>query len=188
MGVVLADQIIKICVKTSMALHESVRIASWFYIYFTENKGMAFGWDFIGTLFLSSFRIVAVALLTFYLVRCIKRNAPTGLVVCLSMILAGAAGNIFDNAFYGLIFDSSIDGSISQFVPFGSGYSGFLQGHVVDMFYFPIIDTYINDYHFIFFSPIFNLADASISCGGIALLLFYHRFLSQEKKTEHKEG
>ena len=148
---------------------------------------MAFGWDFIGTLFLSSFRIVAVALLTFYLIRCIKRNVSAGLVVCLSMILAGAAGNIFDNTFYGLIFNSSTDGSISNFVPFGNGYSGFLQGHVVDMFYFPIIDTYINDYHFIFFSPIFNLADASISCGGIALLLLYHKFLSKEKEPKQKE-
>lgn len=187
-GVLFCDQLIKVIVKTTMYRGESIHIFDWFQIYFTENKGMAFGWDFVGTFFLASFRLVAVAFLIYYLVRSIKRNVSVGLVVCLSLILSGAAGNIFDNVFYGLIFEDSTMGSVAHFVPFGYGYAGFLQGHVVDMFYFPIIDTYLPSWlggdHFVFFSPIFNLADAAISCGGVALLLFYHKYLGINNKED----
>ena len=142
---------------------------------------MAFGMELFGKLFLTTFRIVAVILILWYLVDIIKRNLKTGYIVCIAMILAGACGNIIDCVFYGVIFNESTYSQIASFVPVGEGYGSWFQGRVVDMFYFPIIDTHWPSWlpiwggqHFIFFSPIFNFADASISCGIIALLLFYH--------------
>ena len=180
--VLLADQAIKLWVKTHMYLHESLRITDWFYILFTENPGMAFGWEFFDKLFLTLFRIVAVTAIAFYLHKTIRKGAPTGFVVCLSLILAGAAGNIVDCVFYGLVFNNPPAPFVAHFVAFGTGYEKAFLGRVVDMFYFPIIDTYWPDWmpfvggnHFVFFSPIFNLADAAISCGIVALLLFYHK-------------
>lgn len=180
--VLLADQAIKLWVKTHMYLHESIRITDWFYILFTENPGMAFGWEFFDKLFLTLFRIVAVTAIAFYLHKTIRKGAPTGFVVCLSLILAGAAGNIVDCVFYGLVFNNPPAPFVAHFVAFGTGYEKAFLGRVVDMFYFPIIDTYWPDWmpfvggnHFVFFSPIFNLADAAISCGIAALLLFYHK-------------
>ena len=180
--VLVIDQIIKIAVKTNMYMHESIHVTDWFYIYFTENPGMAFGWEFFDKLFLTSFRIIAVAAIAYYLVRIIRRGAPTGYIVCLSLILAGAAGNIVDCVFYGLIFNNPPVPFVAHFVPFGTGYEKVFFGRVVDMFYFPIIDTYWPDWipivggeRFVFFSPIFNFADAAISCGIIALLIFYHK-------------
>ena len=184
-AVLIIDQIIKIWVKTHMFWHESIRITDWFFIYFTENNGMAFGMEFIGKLFLTSFRIVAVALIIWYLVKIIRQNLKTGYIVCISLILAGAIGNIIDCVFYGVIFSESTHGTIANFVPVGEGYSEWLYGEVVDMFYFPIIDTnwpewmpFVGGEHFIFFSPIFNFADAAISCGIIALILFYSKYLN----------
>jgi signal peptidase II len=169
-----------------MFWHESIRITDWFFIYFTENNGMAFGMEFIGKLFLTSFRIVAVALIIWYLVKIIRQNLKTGYIVCISLILAGAIGNIIDCVFYGVIFSESTHGTIANFVPVGEGYSEWLYGKVVDMFYFPIIDTnwpewmpFVGGEHFIFFSPIFNFADAAISCGIIALILFYSKYLNE---------
>ena len=180
--VLLADQAIKLWVKTHMYLHESIRITDWFYILFTENPGMAFGWEFFDKLFLTLFRIVAVTAIAFYLHKTIRKGARTGFVVCLSLILAGAAGNIVDCVFYGLVFNNPPAPFVAHFVAFGTGYEKAFLGRVVDMFYFPIIDTYWPDWmpfvggnHFVFFSPIFNLADAAISCGIVALLLFYHK-------------
>ena len=185
-AVLIIDQIIKIWVKTHMFWHESIRITDWFFIYFTENNGMAFGMEFIGKLFLTSFRIVAVALIIWYLVKIIRQNLKTGYIVCISLILAGAIGNIIDCVFYGVIFSESTHGTIANFVPVGEGYSEWLYGNVVDMFYFPIIDTnwpewmpFVGGEHFIFFSPIFNFADAAISCGIIALILFYSKYLNE---------
>ena len=185
-AVLIIDQIIKIWVKTHMFWHESIRITDWFFIYFTENNGMAFGMEFIGKLFLTSFRIVAVALIIWYLVKIIRQNLKTGYIVCISLILAGAIGNIIDCVFYGVIFSESTHGTIATFVPVGEGYSEWLYGKVVDMFYFPIIDTnwpewmpFVGGEHFIFFSPIFNFADAAISCGIIALILFYSKYLNE---------
>lgn len=194
LSVLIIDQVIKILVKTNMYWHESIHITDWFYIFFTENNGMAFGMELIGKLFLSTFRIVAVGIIIWYLNKFIKKNYNTGFIVCISLILAGAMGNIFDSAFYGLIFNESTNTSVATFVPFGQGYESFLHGRVVDMFYFPIIDTnwpewlpFIGGEHFIFFSPIFNFADASISCGIIALLLFYSKTLNVGSHPKDKK-
>ena len=185
LGVLVIDQAIKIAVKTGMYMHESIRITDWFYIFFTENPGMAFGLELFDKLFLTSFRIIAVAVIAFYLTKMIRKGAPTGYVACLSLVLAGAAGNIIDCVFYGQIFNNPPAPFVAHFVPFGTGYEDLFLGRVVDMFYFPIIDTYwpewmpfVGGKHFVFFSPIFNFADAAISCGIVALLIFYHKRIS----------
>lgn len=184
-AVIIIDQLIKVMVKTNMFMHERIKIADWFYILFTENPGMAFGWEFFDKFFLTSFRIVAVIVIGFYLYRIIKRRLPFGYIICIALILAGAAGNIIDCVFYGMIFNNPPAPMIAEFVPFGTGYESLFHGRVVDMFYFPIIDTnwphwmpIVGGEHFIFFSPIFNFADAAISCGIVALLLFYHKQIS----------
>lgn len=184
-SVLVIDQVIKIIVKTTMYWHESIRIADWFYIYFTENNGMAFGMEIFGKLFLTSFRIVAVSVIGWFLYKFVQKGLKTGFIVCVSLILAGALGNIIDSLFYGLVFNESTHAQIASFMPAEGGYAPFLYGKVVDMFYFPIIETnwpswmpFIGGEHFIFFSPIFNFADAAISCGIIALLLFYSKYLN----------
>lgn len=185
--ILFCDQLIKYLVKTSMSLYESVSMAgNWAILYFTENKGMAFGVDFMGTFFLCLVRIVAVVLLAYYLSKAIKKNVPTGLIICLSLVLAGAAGNIFDNMFYGLIYSESTPYSVASLVPFGHGYGQLFTGRVVDMFYFPIIQTTWPDWfpfwgghRFVFFSPIFNFADSAITCGGFAAVIFYHKTFSK---------
>lgn len=194
-AVLVIDQVIKIWVKTSMYMHESIRIADWFYIYFTENNGMAFGMELFGKLFLTSFRVVAVCLIAWYLLRVVNKHYKTGYIVCLSLILSGAMGNIIDSIFYGEIFSESTRTQIASWVPLGEGYGSWLHGKVVDMFYFPIIDTnwpswmpFVGGEHFIFFSPIFNFADAAISCGIIAMLLFYSRYLNQESGSKSKKA
>ena len=190
-AVLVIDQLIKIAVKTSMFLHEHIRVTDWFYIYFTENNGMAFGLEIFAKIFLTLFRIVAVVLITWYLVRIVRqpRKVKNGYIVCLSLILAGAVG-----MFYGEVFSASTHTQIASWVPVGQGYADWLHGKVVDMFYFPIIDTYwpawmpfVGGEHFIFFSPIFNFADAAISCGIIALLIFYSRYLNTETKSSSND-
>lgn len=185
LGVLLVDQAIKIAVKTGMYMHEKIRVTDWFYIFFTENRGMAFGMEIIGKLFLTSFRIIVVVALLYYLFRLVRRNVPTGFIVCLSLIVAGALGNIIDSVFYGLIFNNPPAPMVAEFVPFGMGYEEIFYGRVVDMFYFPLIESqwpswmpWVGGEPFVFFSPIFNFADAAISCGIVALLLFYHKRLS----------
>lgn len=195
-AVLVIDQLIKIWVKTHMFWHESIRITDWFFIYFTENNGMAFGMEIIGKLFLTTFRIVAVALIIMYLIKIVKQNLKTGYIVCISLILAGAIGNIIDCVFYGVLFSESTHSSIATLVPIGEGYSEWFYGKVVDMFYFPIIDThwpewmpFVGGEHFIFFSPIFNFADAAISCGIIALILFYGKYLNDTmNRSEINKG
>lgn len=179
-AILIVDQIIKIAVKTNMCLGESYHVTDWFLIDFVENNGMAYGMTFFNKLVLSLFRLVAIAAIAYYICRLVRRHHRTGYVVCLSMVLAGAAGNVIDCMFYGLIFDPSTIFSVSHFVPFGTGYSSFLHGKVVDMFYFPLIVTTWPEWvpvwggeEFIFFSPVFNFADASISVGVVLLLLFY---------------
>lgn len=186
--VLCIDQLIKIWIKTHMFRGESIHITDWFYIYFTENNGMAFGMEIFNKLFLTSFRIVAVSVIAWYIYKMICKGAKTGFIVCLSFILAGALGNIIDSVFYGAIFSESNYGEVAQFVPIGEGYSSWFYGKVVDMFYFPIIETnwpawmpFVGGEHFIFFSPIFNFADASISCGIFMLLLFYSKYLNHEQ-------
>ena len=186
LGVLIIDQAIKIWVKTSMYWHENIRIADWFYIYFTENVGMAFGMELFGKLFLTLFRIVAVALIGWALYKITKKGMKAGFMICISLILAGAIGNIIDSVFYGVLFNESTPSQIATFLPEGGGYAPLFYGKVADMFYFPIIDTnwpewmpFVGGDHFIFFSPIFNFADTAISCGTIALLLFYTQSFSE---------
>lgn len=191
------DQIIKILVKTNMPLHDSVKVTNWFYISFIENNGMAYGMTFINKVVLSLFRIIVSAIVIVYTFKQIKQHARTLYVVLLALIFAGAVGNIFDCMFYGLCFSESTPFQVAQWVPFGEGYGSFLQGRVVDMFYFPIIDTHLPEWvpiwggdHFIFFSPVFNFADACISVGVILMLLFCRKELSaisfSKKKTENE--
>ena len=186
LSVLIIDQIIKIWVKTNMYWHESIRITDWFYIYFTENNGMAFGMEIFDKMFLTCFRIVAAIAIGWMLFKYVKQNYKTGFIVCVALILAGATGNIIDCILYGEIFSESTHSALAQFVPAGEGYSEWFYGKVVDMFYFPIIETnwpewmpIIGGNHFIFFSPIFNFADAAISCGIIALILFYGKYLNE---------
>lgn len=182
LSVLIIDQFLKIYIKTHLCLGESIKFANWAYLYFVENEGMAFGWDVVGTMFLCLFRIIAVIVLCYYIAKLIKNKVNIGFLVCIAMIVAGAFGNIIDNMFYGLIFTESSHYQISYLVPWGYGYGSFFSGKVVDMFYFPIIDCYLpswlplwGDNHFVFFSPIFNFADASISCAVIIILLFYRK-------------
>ncbi len=179
LAILIIDQIIKIYVKTTMTLGESIHITDWFYISFIENNGMAYGMTFINKFFLSLLRIAAITAIGWYIWQVVRQKGRTRYVVFLSMILAGAAGNIIDSMLYGLIFTASSPYSVSYFVPFGTGYADFLMGKVVDMFYFPIIQTTWPEWvpmfggeEFIFFSPVFNFADACISVGVVAMLIF----------------
>lgn len=182
----VVDQVIKIEVKTSMCLHESIRVTDWFYISFIENNGMAFGMTFVNKIVLSLFRVVAIGVLGWYLYRQIRFDARTMYIACITLIFAGAIGNLIDCMFYGLIFNASSPYYVSYFVPFGTGYAPFLMGKVVDMFYFPIIVSTWPDWvpfwggdEFVFFSPVFNFADSCVSVGVIMLLLFCRKELSQ---------
>jgi len=167
---------------------------NWFIIHFTENNGMAFGMEFwgrTGKLFLSLFRIVAISAIGYFLFKLIKENAKTGFVIGISMIMAGAIGNLLDSAFYGLVFSDSLT-EVARFLPSGGGYASFLHGRVVDMLYFPIINTSYPDWlpfvggkPFIFFSPVFNIADSAITTGVFYLLIFERKHLFG--KIEHKE-
>ena len=185
-GVLLVDQIIKIWVKTNMTLHEQIEILTWFKNVFIENNGMAYGMEIGSKLVLSLFRVVAISVLGYYIIGQVKRQARWGYLVCLSMIFAGAVGNLIDSMFYGLVFNASSEFYTSYFVPFGTGYASFLMGKVVDMFYFPLIVTtwpdwvpFVGGNPYVFFSPVFNFADASISVGVVVLLLFYRKEISE---------
>ncbi|MDD6393040.1 MAG: lipoprotein signal peptidase [Prevotella sp.] len=184
--VLLIDQIIKIAVKTNMRIGDDIVITDWFLIRFIENNGMAWGMELGSKLFLSVFRIIAVALIIYYIVKLVKAKADRGYIVLISMICAGAFGNIVDSLLYGQIFTESTPWSVATLTEFGHGYAAPLMGKVVDMFYFPIIDTMLPEWvpfwggeHFIFFSPIFNFADASISVGVILILIFFRKELSK---------
>ncbi len=185
LAILLTDQIIKVLVKTGMELHESIRVNDWFYISFIENNGMAWGMQIGSKLALSLFRVVAIGFLGYYIWMQARKRARWGYIVFLSMVLAGAAGNLIDCMFYGLGFEASTPYSVSHWVGLGNGYAPFLMGKVVDMFYFPIIQTTWPEWMpfwggepFVFFSPVFNFADSSISVAVVALLLFYRKELS----------
>lgn len=184
LAAIVIDQAIKIWVKTSMYMHEMIEITPWFKILFTENRGMAFGMELMDKLFLTSFRIVAVAFLIYIIGKQIKQGIDYLFLICLSLILAGATGNIIDCLFYGMVFNNPPAPIVAEFVPWGTGYDTIFYGRVVDMFYFPLVEWNWPDWlpfcggeHFIFFSPIFNFADACISCGVIAVLLFCRKQL-----------
>ena len=187
------DQAIKFAVKLNMTIGESIPVfGDWFQICFIENNGMAFGMQFggsIGKLALSLFRVVLIGFIIVYLRKLIKRaGTPTGVLVGLSLVLVGAIGNVIDCLFYGEIFSASTYTQVAQLFPPDGGYTGFLYGKVVDMFYFPIIDTVLPEWvpfyggePFIFFRPIFNFADACISCAVVYMLLFQRKFFTEEK-------
>lgn len=183
--VLVVDQALKVWIKTNMMLGQEIAFFDWFIIHFTENKGMAFGMEFggnIGKYILSIFRIIAISAIGFYLTQLVKLKTKKGIVFSIALVLAGAIGNMIDSAFYGLIFSESYGQLASVFE---GGYSGVLQGKVVDMFYFPIFKGILPNWipfkggdYFIFFRPVFNIADAAISVGVINLLLFHRKFFN----------
>ena len=181
--VLILDQILKIWIKTNMMIGQEIQFFDWFIIHFTENKGMAFGMDFGGNLgkyILSIFRLIAIVAIGIYWYKLANTPIKKGIVYSISLILAGAIGNMIDSAFYGMIFSESY-GQLATV--FEGGYSSFLQGKVVDMFYFPLINGHFPSWlplvggnHFIFFRPVFNIADAAISTGVINILIFHRSF------------
>lgn len=186
LAAIIIDQVIKILVKTNMYMHEVIEVTSWFKILFTENRGMAFGMEIMDKLFLTSFRIVAVCFLIYIIGKRISKGIDNLFLLCLSLVLAGATGNIIDCLFYGLIFNNPPAPILAEFVPFGTGYDQLFYGRVVDMFYFPLVEwnwpdwlPYIGGDHFVFFSPIFNFADACISCSVIIMMLFCRKQLQE---------
>lgn len=186
--ILLIDQISKIWIKTHFTLGESISVTGWFKILFVENNGMAFGIEVLGKLFLSLFRIAAIALIGYFLYKLTgkKGSYKYGYIVCIALIFAGAAGNIIDSLFYGLLFSESTYRSVAVFLPAGGGYAPFLYGKVVDMLYFPLFGFYwpqwvpfVGGEYFEFFRPVFNIADSAISVGVIVLILFYRNTFSK---------
>ena len=197
--ILFVDQALKIYIKTSMSLGDEIVVfKDWFILHFVENNGMAFGFEFAGEygkMFLSVFRIIAVIAIGWYLFKLAKKEEiPFGFIVSISLIFAGAIGNIIDSLFYGLIFNHSY-GQVSSLFPEGGGYAGFLHGKVVDMFYFPLINgqypnwiPVVGGNELIFFRPVFNVADSSITIGIFSILIFYRKYFNkiEEKATEEE--
>ena len=196
--ILIADQLLKFWIKTNFSLGEEIVVfKNWFILHFVENNGMAFGIEFagkFGKLFLSIFRIIAIIAIGWYIVKISGKDEPRGFIVSMSLIFAGAIGNIIDSAFYGLIFDHSY-GQVASFLPSGGGYAGFLHGRVVDMFYFPLIVgnypewlPWVGGNDFIFFRPVFNIADSSITIGIFSILLFYRNHFSKQEDEHPQQG
>ncbi|MGC9353185.1 MAG: lipoprotein signal peptidase [Mariniphaga sp.] len=193
--VLAVDQVLKIWIKTNLSLGEEIVVfKDWFILHFVENNGMAFGFEFAGEygkLFLSIFRIIAVIAIGWYLFRLSRRQEiPFGFLVSIALIFSGAIGNIIDSLFYGMIFNHSY-GQVADFLPEGGGYGTFLHGRVVDMFYFPVIQTTLPEWlplwggkEFVFFRPVFNIADSSITVGIFSILLFYRKQFNAPDKEE----
>ncbi len=191
--VLIIDQVLKIWVKTHMMLGEEHRITDWFIIQFLENEGMAFSMKFggkYGKLALSLFRVFAIGAMFWYLVKIIKQRLNYYQIIALSLIVAGALGNLIDSAFYGLIFDSSLH-QVASFMPEGGGYAPFLHGEVVDMFYFPLFRgnypdwfPFVGGNSFLFFRPVFNVADSAITSGVIFMILFYKKAFPKTVKAK----
>ena len=183
----LADQLLKIWIKTHLALGEAIIVfPDWFQLRFVENPGFAFGMELgkdWGKLFLSLFRIVMAGGIAWYLWYLIRQKAPAGVIVGFALIFAGAVGNIIDSAVYGLIFSESTPYSVTEF---GGNYAGLMHGRVVDMFYFPLFEYKLPwmEYPRVFFGAVFNFADACVTCGAAYLLLFHYKFFAQEEEKE----
>lgn len=183
--IIVLDQALKLWVKTSFYLGEDVELLSFFHLRFVQNPGMAFGIELGSKLFLTLFRIVVTCVGLWYILRlCHRNDVPTGYSICVALVIAGAVGNIIDCVFYGLIFNNPYPPEVAVFVPFGTGYAPVFYGLVVDMFYFPLFSftwpdwlPWLGGREFSFFDPVFNLADAAISVGMIAIILFYHKYL-----------
>ena len=207
--VLLADQALKIWIKTTYPTGEVVRVFGfdWFRIHFIENSGMAWGWQWgneTGKVILTLFRLAAVVGGTWYLLKFIREKYSKGFLICAGLIYAGAAGNLIDSMFYGMIFDKGLHYSsvLNEYVGYlgvaelsGKGYGSFMHGSVVDMLYFPIISGVLPEWipvfggqPFEFFSPIFNIADAAISVGVITLLLFQKRLLERSDDAPGATG
>jgi len=193
--VLIADQVLKIWIKTHMTLGQEINVAgNWFILHFTENEGMAFGLTFggaAGKLILSIFRIIAVIFIGYYIYRLRKRSPHPGLIISFSLIMAGALGNIIDSAFYGIIFSQSSYHTVATMFPPEGGYNSFLHGKVVDMLYFPVIETIMPEWvpfwggeQFIFFRPVFNIADSSITTGVFLLLIFQKKFFTKNETAQ----
>jgi signal peptidase II len=194
--VLLLDQSLKIWVKTSMVYNEYFTLLGfdWARIHFVENNGMAFGISLggeYGKLALSLFRIVAVGALAYYIRLLLKAKASLGILISFALIFAGAVGNILDSAFYGLIFSESYHGQVAQMFPEGGGYAGFLHGKVVDMLNFPMFSgtypdwiPFLGSKRFTFFSPVFNLADSSITIGVLYILIFQRKFFKNQEENQ----
>ena len=182
------DQALKIWVKTHMYLGQEYQIFDWFYIHFTENNGMAFGMEFggdWGKLGLSLFRIVFVVFMASFLLKLIRKNADKVLIVSLSLVLAGAIGNIIDGTLYGILFSESYR-QLATFLPEAGGYAPLFFGKVVDMFYFPIFKGYLPEWipfwggdYFVFFRPVFNIADSAISIGVAIMVIFQKKVMNE---------
>ncbi len=195
-GILLFDQLVKFWVKTHMYLGEEIRFADWAIIHFTENNGMAFGMEFggeYGKIFLTSFRILFVVAIFFYLKKLIAEKANKLYIYCIAMVIAGATGNIIDSVFYGKIFSGS-EFQIASFMP-DQGYAPWLHGRVVDMLYFPILSGHFPAWvplwggdEFVFFRPVFNIADASISISVMLMILFQKQIFNLENIQETSEA
>ena len=194
----ILDQVIKIIVKTNFYYGESVCVTDWFYFTFVENMGMAFGMQVMPKVVQTMMRLVFSGFILWYIILLVKANFKNGYIICVSLIFAGAIGNVLDSIFYGVIFGESTYTDVATFVPVGEGYADWFYGKVVDMFYFPLLEfdwpswmPFIGGKHFIFFSPVFNFADAAISGGTIALLIFYPKMFGESflvfKKTVASE-
>jgi signal peptidase II len=204
--IIIVDQILKIWIKTTYPTGEVIRVfgMDWFRLHFIENPGMAWGWKFgneTGKIVLTLFRLAAVIFGTWYLGQIVKKKYSKGFIVCASLIYAGALGNLIDSMFYGMFFDKGLhyEPTINDYISYSGiaqfsseGYSSFLHGSVVDMLYFPMFSgnfpswmPWVGGESFEFFSPIFNIADASISIGVITLLLFQKRFFKKHSENKH---
>lgn len=196
--ILIVDQVLKIWIKTNLSIGDEIIVfKNWFILHFVENNGMAFGFEFAGEygkMFLSIFRILAVIVIGWYLFKLAKqKEIPFGFIVSVSLIFAGAIGNIIDSLFYGIIFNHSY-GQVAALFPEGGGYSSFLHGRVVDMFYFPLIEgryprwfPFWGGNEFIFFRPVFNIADSSITVGIFSILLFYRNYFNKIEANNNEE-